>query len=303
MFEYEYWGNASFKGQVNMALEEYMLKRAAETRKAMVRFYSFPRDTIVLGYAQSTDALKTNAVDSVRRATGGSHVQTGHNILSYSFSAPRSNFSGLEDMRKYYAEHVANAFTKLGIENAEADNKASSVNIDNKVAAAHAMIWGIESGLLHGLIILDPYDMEKLAQRIYLGTRIIGGKVYSDYDCIKNIPAITKILPSLAGNLNNSAQRTEAIKTILGEAILQEVTGGKHKNRAIDDRVINMSMPLLEKRYGQELWTKTHNPTFTKEEIDEIPGEELSGPLKEKMNYCMYLQVKDKDYKEMTQGN
>jgi len=298
MFDYEYWGNATFDGEVNMAIEELMLRRAADTKNAMVRFYNFPQDTVVLGYSQATDAVKS-PMTTVRRATGGSHVQVGTNTFAYSFAAPRNGqFSGIEDMRKYYAEHVANAFRKLGLEDVETDNKASSVNINGKVSAAHAMIWGVESGLLHGIITIDPYEMEKLAQRIYLGTRILGGKVYSDFNAIKNIPSISEILPKLA---KNSDKRTEAIKKILGEAILLEVTKGKHENRIIDNKMINMSFHLLEKRYGRKIWTDTHNPVFTEEEIEEIPGEKLDGKLKEKMNYCMYLQVKNKDYKRMTE--
>lgn len=298
MFDYEYWGNAAFSGQINMALEEYMLKRAAETKKAMIRLYSFPEDTIVLGYAQATDALKSgNDANVVRRATGGSHVQTGKNIMAYSFVAPRNgSFSHFEDMRKFYAEHMASAFQKLGIEDVEADNKASTININSKVAAAHAMIWGIGSALLHGLIAIDPYDMEKLAERIFLGTRVIGGKIYSDYDAIRNMPAIATILPNLA---KNAKTRREAVKKILAEAILHEVTKGKHENKAVTESIIRESYPLLEKRYGKEAWTSTHNPVFTKEEIEEIPGEELDGKLKENLGYCMYLQVKDKDFKRM----
>ena len=299
LFDYEYWDNTTFNGKVNMALEEYMLRRAAETKKAMVRFYSFTNDTVVLGYAQATDALKSNEVDVVRRATGGSHVQTGKNIIAYSFAVPRDgSFNNFEDMRRYYAEHVANAFSSLGIDNVEPDNKASSVNVDGKVAAAHAIIWGVNSALIHGLIVINPYDMEKLAQRIYLGTRVIGGKVYSDYDAIRNIPAIEEILPELA---KNSSERTEAIKKILAEVILREVTKGKHENKAIDDKIINASWPLLERRYGKQLWTSTHNPVFTKVEIEEIPGEELDGKLKEKLGYCMYIQVPDKDFKRMAE--
>ena len=57
MFDYEYWGNTTFNGKINMALEEYMLWRAVETKKAMIRFYSFSNDTVVLGYAQATLSL------------------------------------------------------------------------------------------------------------------------------------------------------------------------------------------------------------------------------------------------------
>ncbi|HLD84097.1 MAG TPA: hypothetical protein VI979_04565 [archaeon] len=296
MFDYEYWGNATFPGAVNMALEEFMLRRAAGTGKAIARFYSFPHDTIVLGYAQATDALKARSVNVVRRATGGSHVQTGPNVLAYSFTAPRHGFTGIDDLRKHYAGCIERAFTGLGIENAKADNKASSVNINGKLAAAHATIWGVDSGLIHGLIAIDPYDMEKLAERLALGTRVINGKVYSEYDAIRNMPTMSSLLPELA---KSATQRTEALKAIIGNAILREATNGKHKNKAVDDNIIAAAYPLLEKRYGAVPWTNERAPAFTEEEIEEIPGEELNGPLKKGLGYCMYLQVQDRDFKIM----
>ncbi|MBI4018692.1 MAG: lipoate--protein ligase family protein [Candidatus Aenigmarchaeota archaeon] len=297
MFDYEYWGNSAFPATVNMALEEFMLKRAAETGKAMARFYSFPRDTVVLGYAQAHDALKTRAINVVRRATGGSHVQTGPNILAYSFAAPRHGFSGIEDLRSYYAGCIERAFVNLGIKNAEADNKASSVNIDGRLAAAHATIWGVDSGLIHGLIAVDPYDMQKLAQSIRLNTRIIHGKVYSEYDAIRNMPTISLLLPELA---KAAPRRTEALKIIIGNAILEEVSEGKHENKSVDERIIAAAYPLLEKRYGAQPWTNERTPVFSEDEIQEIPGEEINGPLKKGLGYCMYLQVQDHDFKIMT---
>jgi lipoate-protein ligase A len=297
MFDYEYWGNRKFSGKINMALEELMLNKAAETKKAIIRFFSFPKDTIVLGYAQATDVLKTREIEVVRRATGGSHVQVGNNIIAYSFAVPRDgSFTNFEDMRKYYAEHIVNAFLSLGIDNVEADNEASTINIDGKVVASHAIIWGVNSALMHGLIIIDPYDADKLAKRVYLGTRVIGGKVYSEYNAIKNIPAISKILPELAENSNN---RIESINKILAEVILNQVTNGKYENKVIDDKVIAESYYLLERRYGNIRWTNKHKPVFTEDEIEAIPGEELNGRLKKGLGYCLYLQVKDKDFKRM----
>ena len=58
MFNYEYWGNEIFDSRFNMAVEEYLLRRAANGKSAAVRFFSFPKDSVILGYAQSTDAIK-----------------------------------------------------------------------------------------------------------------------------------------------------------------------------------------------------------------------------------------------------
>jgi lipoate-protein ligase A len=303
MFDYEYWGTQSFDARTNMALEELMLRQAAEKKKAMARFYSFDKDSVVLGYSQATDALKKRDVDVVRRATGGSHVQTGSNIIAYSFAVPRDgSFSNFEDMRGYYAENIANAFTKLGLENVLIDNKASSVNINDKVSAAHAVIWGVESALIHGLITIDPYEIGALAERLYLATRKIGTNEYSEYDAIRNIPAISKVLPRLAENLRGEGRR-EAIKKILAETILAEVTRGKHENKKVDQITINQAIPLLERRYGKEEWTEQRSPVFTEEEIETIPGEELNGKLKENLGYCMYIQVSDNKFKKMVEDD
>ena len=120
MFDYEYCGNKVYKSHLNMAFEEYLLERAAKTSKASVRFYSFPKDSIVLGYAQDTDVIKKldSNVELTRRATGGSHVQVGSNVLAYSFVVPRDgSFKNYSDMRTYYAESVANALIDLGLDN------------------------------------------------------------------------------------------------------------------------------------------------------------------------------------------
>lgn len=198
MFGYEYWGNGSFNAKVNMALEEYLLRRATQG-KAQARFWTFSKDSVVLGYAQATDAVlkQDNSFDTVRRITGGSHVQTGKNIFAYTFAVPRDgSFRTFEDMRAYYADIVASGLMDLGIENVVVDNQASSVNVDDKVFAAHAIIWGVESALIHGLIVMNPYNMEKLAQRVVLKERKIGNKTYTEYNALKNIPTFSQFLPT-----------------------------------------------------------------------------------------------------------
>ena len=298
MFNYEYWGFGTYNAAVNMALEEAMLLRAK--KKAAIRFYDFARDSVVLGYAQSTDALKKRDADVVRRVTGGSHVQTGKNILAYSIAVPRDgSFRGYEDMRAYYAEKIRAAVENMGIDDVTADNHASSINIGDKVVAGHAMFWGVESALIHGLILIEPYQMEKLAARIALGKRKIGTKTYSEYDALKNAPTV-------AGETDaakNAPQRNNAVKNIMAERILAELAGGKHANEPINEKTVAKAMPLLAKRYGNDAWTEERSPSFTSEDVEEIPGEELNGGLKKKLGYCMYLQVNDRNFRRMASND
>ncbi len=293
MFDYEYWGNEVLPAKTNMMLEEFMLRRPALYPNACVRFFSVPKDAVVLGYAQDTDAIKKqdNTFDVTRRLTGGSHVQLGQNILAYSFSVPRDgSFRNYEDMRAYYAQHVADAFEDLGIENITVDNKASTINVDGRVVASHAAIWGVESALLHGLIIVSSYDMEKLSERVFLGQRKIGGKVYTEQAAIKNMPALSKFLDERKRKLAND---------LIANAILARVTRGKYRKMRFDKKTLE-SCQTIEKKHASERWVAERRPPFEEDQIEEIPGEQLNGKLKKNMGYCMYLQVKDKHFKKMS---
>lgn len=297
MFDYEYWGNGTFPANLNMALEEFFLKRAA-LGKAIIRFYSFPRDCVVLGYAQANDPVKQfdNTFDIARRITGGSHVQTGENIIAYSFAVPRDgSFRHYEDMRAYYAACVAEALSDLGIDNVEVDNKASVIKANKKIIAAHALIWGVESALLHGLIFIDPYDVNILTTRLVLGKRKIGDKIYSEYAALKNLPAISALLDKVAPN---AVDRTTALKPIVAEAILKRVTN-THERMVINPKTASESYELMKKKFGQQTWLKEREPPFTAQEVEEIPFEQLDGELKKKLGYCLFLQVKDSDFKKM----
>ena len=301
MFNYQYWKNDLYTANVNMALEEFFLKHSAETKAATLRLWSVPKDAGVLGYSQDTDVIKKIDTDFniVRRASGGSHIQIGPNILSYTMTVPRDgSFKNYEDMRAYYAEKIANSLSNLGIEGLSVDNKASTVNVEGRVVASHAIIWGVQSALLHGLIIIDPYDVDKISSRLVLGSRKIGNNTYTEYSALKNIPTVSKLLDKVAKNAND---RTEALKEILTKEILSEVSRGKHTNHLVDNKVLTKSYELIQQKYGQDEWTNLKKPAFTKEQIEEIPGEELDGPLKKNLGYCLYIQVKDKDFKKMAE--
>ncbi len=284
MFNYTYWGNSSFPGNINMALEEYFVKLAAKEKTPSIRFFTFDKDTIVLSYGQATDALKNldSNVELTRRLTGGSHVHNGPNILAYMFAIPRDgSFKNLTDMRAYYADIVGHAFQNLGINNVEVDNEACGVKIDEKVVASHAIFWGVESALLHGLVVLKPFDVEKIADSIWLKSRKIGKKFYTEESALRNIPVIMNQLKNFAPNANPE-QKLHAVNELVAQEILKEATRNKYTKKTIDDKIISNLKPLLQEKYDKESWVIGRNPVFTKEEVEEIPGEELNGKLKER---------------------
>ncbi|MEM5802160.1 MAG: hypothetical protein QXQ18_02105 [Candidatus Aenigmatarchaeota archaeon] len=303
MYRYEYWGLGTFTAKINMALEEFFLKKASLDNKASIRFFDFQKDSVVLGYAQATDVIKKvdNSFEITRRPTGGSHVHVGNNILAYCFVVPRDgSFRNYEDMRAYFAEKVANALRELGVENVEVDNKASTIKIDEKVVASHAIIWGVKSALLHGLIIIDPYDVDKVSERVLLKSRKIGGKIYTEYSALKNIPAISKLLTNIAPNAKKE-EKNRVLKKIISDLILREVAKKDFVKKIIDEKIIERAKEIYNLKYGKQNWTISRIPPFTEDEVEKIPGEELKGPLKENLGYCLYIQTKDKDFKKMAE--
>ena len=301
MFDYEFWRTDNYPIEVNMALEEYFLKRSQ--KKACLRIWSVPNDAAVLGYSQATDAIKNAepGFNIVRRASGGSHIQIGPNILAYTITVPRDGtFTHYEDMRSFYADKIAQSFENIGVKNIAVDNKASTINVDGKVIASHAIVWGVNSALLHGLIIIDPYDVDRLSSRLSLGSRKIGSQKYTEYTALKNIPAVSQLLNMVAKNLDQE-KRTEALKNIVGKEIIKTISGGLVEKKRVDKKVLSKASELIQKKYGQEKWNCLKKPPFTKEEIEEIPGEKLDGPLKNNLGYCLYIQVKDKDFKKMAE--
>ncbi len=290
-----------------MALEEFLIKRVATlgenpaTTRAAVRFYSFPADTIVLGYAQSTDILKKEDPSFLvtRRITGGSHVQTGANTMAYAFVIPRDGrFSNYEEMRVYYADAVGRAFTDLGMDPIDVDNKASTIMINGRIIASHAMFWGVRSALMHGLIILQPYDVDKIAERVALQKRRIGKYFYPEYLALKRLPAVSV---ELRKKLVKSMLEPKILRQMIADAILKHVSGGRYTEQKITQGVIREAMRLVAAKYNVYPWVKERKPAYTAEEVEEIPGEDLAGPLKTGLGYCLFLQVQDADFKEMSE--
>lgn len=302
MYHYTYWGNSTLSAADNMALEEFFLADSAEKKRAHIRFYDFAGDTVVLGYNQATDAVKRWGGDFaiVRRGTGGSHVHVGGNILAYSFVVPRDgSFRKHPDFRAYYAEKVAKSLEKLGLTDIVVDNDASTIMTGSRVIASHALRWGVGSALLHGIVIITPYDVDKVMNRVHLGYREIGSKVYTEESALRQIPAVVQLLPQIKPNATPE-QREFYFKQILGETILREVAGSGFTRQELSDAVLmaarNMQMPR-----STQNWLQHRNPEFTHDVIEELPGEQLSGPLKSGWGYCLYIQVPDKDFKKMSE--
>jgi len=303
MYQYTYWGNSTQSANDNMALEEYFLNVSAKEQSAHIRFYDFDKDTVVLRYNQSPSAVRqwTDDFNVTRRGSGGSHVQVGGNILAYSFIIPRDgNFRSHPKFRAYYAEKVADALEGIGLTDIVVDNDASTIMTGDRVVASHALKWNVRSALLHGIVMITPYDVDKIMQRVYLGQRTIGSSTYTEASALRNIPTLTQALPNLKPNAN-AEQREHYFKQLVGEAILKEVAGKDYRREELSEAILQQAREYHGARYSQPRWLKRRLPTFTPEEVEELPGETLDDPLKKDWGYCLYIQVPDKKFKNMAE--
>ncbi|MEM3781658.1 MAG: hypothetical protein QXT43_01695 [Candidatus Micrarchaeaceae archaeon] len=304
MFDYEYWGTNTFSIDTNMALEEYMLKRSEQNKVATVRFWNVKKDSVVLSYSE---ALYSNikrvdgTFDLTRRITGGSHVEFDEKCMAYTFTIPRdSSFSHFDEMRKYYADKVAAALAELGIDDAYADNKASTINVSDKVIASHAIFWGVKSALMHGLILIDHYDVDKIYARMRLEERKIGRHVYREYDALREAPVVKELIRRDETYVSES-EKLAYLKGKISRAILAAVTEGRsYSQKQVTDSVVNEAMLLAEKNHAGPMWINERKPPYTKKEVEAIPDEaSLSGPLRRNLGYCLYIAVDNNSFRKM----
>ncbi len=305
MFDYEYWGNNTLSIGANMAMEEYMLQRSEDSKLATVRFWNVEKDAIVLGYSEATSAIKKfdNTFEVARRITGGSHVEFDENALAYTFTVPRDgSFGHFEDMRKYFAEKIGDALAGLGIDSTSVDNRASTINVDGRVIASHAMFWGVKSALMHGLLLIKPYDVDKIYERVALNERKIGRKVYTEYDALKNAPAVSAYIGA-SGHAAYISKEDKAayVKKVVAESILEQVTNGKHREVTLNSNTVSAAEKLVADRHIGAPWFNHRIPNYTEKEVEAIPGESLDGALKGGLGYCLYIQVPDRAFARMAQ--
>lgn len=290
--EFEFWGLEEFSAATNMGIDEHMMHYSAESNSSVIRFYTV-HDAMGIGYAEQLKILTKDkpTFEVFRRPTGGSHVQVDSSTLMYAFAAPRNGtFETYKSMRTYFDEQIAKGLRDLGISSALANVDAATIDIDGKVVGGDSMLWGVQSGLLQGLLVIDPYDVEKINERMQLKTRMIDGKVYREFDALKNLPAISTYLDD---------NKKQTAKEIVADSILQRITGESHTEVKINDRILNEARKFVGKRYGRRSWLEKHKPTFKKDEIEESPREELQGPLSTRDGYCFYGLISDDEFKQM----
>lgn len=258
---YEDWGFATLPAPEQMALDASMLAYAADTGQACARFYDFPEDAVVFGYSQEPHGRPAVA----HRVTGGSHIQVGPGTMAYSIAVPHDRFAGVGDLRSFYAGVVADGLRDLGVEDVCVDHDASTICAGGRIIASHAIRWQADSALFHGLLLVEPYDVDAVGEQLPLRERTIQGERYTEYDALQNLASLTTAL-----------DREDGVKQAAGEAVWNALLDGG------------------ERRQRDPGWIRDRVPALDPEQVEAAPVEgEPEGA------YCLFTQVPDHDFQRM----
>lgn len=119
------WRDGSGNPFYNMAADELLLKKTAASGIPLLRFYSWDRPSVSIGYVQKYSAVPSGYT-AVRRFTGGGLV-FHDNDLTYTVAIPSSHpVNKMDRMESYNILHsfIMSAFAKCGLQ-AESSEKNS----------------------------------------------------------------------------------------------------------------------------------------------------------------------------------
>lgn len=125
-----YWLDTAHAPSLNMALDEALLKHAAQTKRCIVRFYEWDRPAISIGYLQNYEAGKRQGYEIVRRPTGGGVVYHDHD-LTYTVALPAGHWLTTVDRESSYG-HINQAVTR-GLQQCELQAALTDTTIPQSV--------------------------------------------------------------------------------------------------------------------------------------------------------------------------
>lgn len=115
-------------GAWNMAVDEYLFQSLPDSPSTYIRFYSWERPTVSLGYSQDigkvvdVDYCNTNGIDIVRRVTGGKLVLHDKEVTYSVCSSDTGLFSStLSGSYRLISEGLIAGLAKMGLDASLAD--------------------------------------------------------------------------------------------------------------------------------------------------------------------------------------
>jgi lipoate-protein ligase A len=109
--------DSAYSPYMNMAIDELLLEKSCLVNMPILRFYSWDRPSVSIGYIQKYSAAPENGYSIVRRPTGGGVVF--HDIdLTYTIEIPKGHrIEKLDRVESYHVFHraIIKSLYELGI--------------------------------------------------------------------------------------------------------------------------------------------------------------------------------------------
>lgn len=181
-FDFENGEHMERSAGVNMALDEYILGKAAEKDKPYLRIYGFEEPAFIPSRRTSADdiaAAVDNGHDYTRRNTNGSTIPCLDNTVAYSVAYPTNDFPD-----RVFEERIApallEAFESTGLESEKLNVgekhdaiRYGGTDTPGEAAPGRTLVgsslWRNGGSVLsHGVVAVEPWDVEFLDENMDL---------------------------------------------------------------------------------------------------------------------------------------
>ena len=248
-FDFEKGEPFWYSAAVNMALDEYILERSAETGEAFLRVYGFEKPAFVPSRHTSVeeiDSAVSNGYDFTRRETNGSTIPCLENGLAYSVAYPVNEFPDtvFEDRA---GPALKDALTAAGVSEEDLDvclehdairygGMETPEGVAQGKTIAGSSLWRNGGSVMsHGVVAVEPWDAEFLEQNMALRD---GEKAF-----IQDLPSV-----------NETGHGSEE----LSSALVESFTDGEHVPFEPDSSEVSR---LLEEKYRNFDWISEGSET------------------------------------------
>ena len=280
MANFEYWGlDRESSPQTQISTDYLMMNRCSETGMPVLRMYCYPEETIVLGRHQHPSIIREGKSDTIRRYTGGTATLEKPDDLCWAVAfpiAPNGHKNPLAG-KTYYGNKVAKSLSYPGFA-AVSDPASSTIQINGRVVGGYATCMKEGIALIHGNIVITPFDAEKIDRTIHLRERVVRNITYAEKDAIDRIPALSK-------------RKNGISMTDVAEKLLDSMTGGFY----IQNTPNSSAVKELETFHRTDDWV------LDGRHVDNVValGEESFRRMLNRTGHCFYCEVGDDDFAMM----
>lgn len=154
-------------GPLKMALDETLAKKANELNKVTLRFYSFSKPSIVIGYFQDPkeeiylEKAKKDNVEIIKRMTGGGAVyKDPKEEINYSITLPEHlTHKDILKSHEHLNSAIVNALKKNGLN--ATHHGINDILVDGKKISGNAQTR-LNKGVLHHGTLLFDFDFKSM---------------------------------------------------------------------------------------------------------------------------------------------